>query len=719
MKQFTTLLKNPLLALSVLFVTATFVLAAPPGTPYTVNETLDPSCAPWDTNCIVQLANGSDNLWNHTMTGNLLTNGNWISNDWGNEWVFVDTNGNVWIWTDTPQKRLHIVWWDWVVSGTNYANIGIRDQIIIENNGIWNLSFIWPDGVWDSGIKFYKDTNTFNNVAMIRYNRSSNNLFFTSDHWSNQNQMVLTSSWNLGIWYIPDQKFHVIHNLSWWIPLSTGSSTDPNVITRFSSNGWAALDFWMLADGTSWIQSRISTDFSNNRPLLLQPNGNNVGIGTISPSAKLHVLWWQITAERTDWADSTIHAKTNSGNVAQVALQNLSWWYFWLRAWSSSGSNSDFSIDDLTSNSRRLTISSSWNVGIWTASPWAILDVRGNEVWFSNNTSTMKFTNASNRNEIYFASSGSTNDFSIRNMWGMLSILDRPGTWPAVFNITQWTGWIWWNVGIGTTTPSKKLELLSSTSWPASYQLFLNTSLLGGYWDGIGFGVVAPSWNYVAAVINSENTNWWANDWGRLKFFTANEDASHTITERMRIIGNGNVGIGTTTPGEKLEVNGYGKFSSSIKIPGAWASSTWYYACIDGTTGEIYKWGGACTLSDRRLKRDIVNLESSNSLEKVLWLQGVAFKWKESFRGNATNIWFIAQDVEKLFPEAVTENPDGMKAMNYEFIIAPLVEAVKELYNKLTSNDEDIATLKKVIELQQEQIKSQQSQIDELKSRIN
>jgi uncharacterized coiled-coil protein SlyX len=60
-----------------------------------------------------------------------------------------------------------------------------------------------------------------------------------------------------------------------------------------------------------------------------------------------------------------------------------------------------------------------------------------------------------------------------------------------------------------------------------------------------------------------------------------------------------------------------------------------------------------------------------------------------------------------------------MKAMNYEFIIAPLVEAVKELYNKLVSNDEDIATLKKVIELQQKQMEYQQSQIDYLKTKIN
>jgi len=41
----------------------------------------------------------------------------------------------------------------------------------------------------------------------------------------------------------------------------------------------------------AWIQSRDKNDYSVNYPLVLNPNGGNVGIGTTSPSpdAKLHI----------------------------------------------------------------------------------------------------------------------------------------------------------------------------------------------------------------------------------------------------------------------------------------------------------------------------------------------------------------------------------------------------------------------------------------------
>ena len=39
----------------------------------------------------------------------------------------------------------------------------------------------------------------------------------------------------------------------------------------------------------------------------------------------------------------------------------------------------------------------------------------------------------------------------------------------------------------------------------------------------------------------------------------------------------------------------------------------------------------------------------------------------------------IAQDAEKVFPELVETTPEGLKRVTYEGLIAPLIEAVKEL----------------------------------------
>lgn len=51
----------------------------------------------------------ADNLGNHTATGNLLLNGNYLSNDGGNEGVSVDNAGNVGIGTNVPTNKLHVV----------------------------------------------------------------------------------------------------------------------------------------------------------------------------------------------------------------------------------------------------------------------------------------------------------------------------------------------------------------------------------------------------------------------------------------------------------------------------------------------------------------------------------------------------------------------------------------------------------------------------------
>ena len=78
--------------------------------------------------------------------------------------------------------------------------------------------------------------------------------------------------------------------------------------------------------------------------------------------------------------------------------------------------------------------------------------------------------------------------------------------------------------------------------------------------------------------------------------------------------------------------------------------------------------------SDLRLKKDIHPL--TDSLEKIMRLKPVNFKFKAN---NEQSEGFIAQDIEKIYPELVSENPNGMKAVNYEGLIAPLIKAVQEL----------------------------------------
>ena len=87
--------------------------------------------------------------------------------------------------------------------------------------------------------------------------------------------------------------------------------------------------------------------------------------------------------------------------------------------------------------------------------------------------------------------------------------------------------------------------------------------------------------------------------------------------------------------------------------------------------------------SDRRLKKDILPIEGS--LEKILELRGVSYKWKDDVRGKGRQLGLIAQDVEEVFPEAVTTSNDGNKAIFYNSLLAPIVESIKSIYERLVA----------------------------------
>ena len=54
----------------------------------------------------------------------------------------------------------------------------------------------------------------------------------------------------------------------------------------------------------------------------------------------------------------------------------------------------------------------------------------------------------------------------------------------------------------------------------------------------------------------------------------------------------------------------------------------------------------------------------------------------------------IAQEVEKVFPELVTTDEQGRKKVEYEGLIAPLIEAVKELDDRVRSLEAEVAALR-------------------------
>ena len=99
--------------------------------------------------------------------------------------------------------------------------------------------------------------------------------------------------------------------------------------------------------------------------------------------------------------------------------------------------------------------------------------------------------------------------------------------------------------------------------------------------------------------------------------------------------------------------------------------------------------------SDERLKDNVVKI--GDPLMKLSELRGVEFDWndnKEVFAGEHS-YGVIAQEVEKVLPEIVTERGDGYKAVKYELIVPLLIESIKELHKKVEHIEKNCECLNK------------------------
>ena len=128
------------------------------------------------------------------------------------------------------------------------------------------------------------------------------------------------------------------------------------------------------------------------------------------------------------------------------------------------------------------------------------------------------------------------------------------------------------NVGIGTTSPSTKLQVDSSTAFSltnGSGDTLLLTndstvSAIGAIGPSIGFGNMNN--NNRTSAIAAVRTGGDHDNMG-LAFFTHPSDSGdETVVQKMTITHEGNVGIGTTSPGQKLDVNGNANIDGTLFV---------------------------------------------------------------------------------------------------------------------------------------------------------
>ena len=111
--------------------------------------------------------------------------------------------------------------------------------------------------------------------------------------------------------------------------------------------------------------------------------------------------------------------------------------------------------------------------------------------------------------------------------------------------------------------------------------------------------------------------------------------------------------------------------------------------------GNAYQYGWTSLgfqNSDRRLKTEITPIKYA--LSGISRLRGVYFKWDRSVptvvHSDERTVGFVAQEVEKMYPELVSVNEQGFKTVNYMLMIPILLEAIRELNENLENGMNEV-----------------------------
>lgn len=297
------------------------------------------------------------------------------------------------------------------------------------------------------------------------------------------------------------------------------------------------------------------------------------------------------------------------------------------------------------------------------------------------------------------------------------------------------------NVGIGTTSPDARLDLTFNSPTDSAKAVEFE-------FTGAGGAEVRFERN---STVNGQTVRRFyihgGNDFSTFTSFELGMSTNHPLRlmtnsqERMRITASGSVGIGETSPGALLDVNaGAVVGTPAMRITqgdnhlllrhttAAQAGSIGVNDVSDaqgrmnfqrrsGTGGfnfnlmslffadnrmeyygAAFKPGGGSwsTLSDRKLKKDIEPL--AEALNRMLCLRGVSFEYKEpdlELMRTGRHTGFVAQEVEKVFPEWVSETSEGTKAVTVQGFEALTVEAFRQLR---AEKDAEIAALRERLE---------------------
>ncbi len=492
------------------------------------------------------------------------------------------------------------------------------------------------------------------------------------------------------------------------------SATNPgNPLTNFDDIVTYKLRGHLLTGGGDTLWAANGNDIVNT-------NVGNVGIGTTAPSSKLTVAGdagnassafgggvplLRLEGDQANFSEPSMEfVEQTNAPIASIAAKNIS----------SGAGDLIFSTRQIgqPALSEKVRMKDNGNVGIGTDVPTEQLHVSGAA---GVNAGIRISSNAGFTNNVLKVINGPN---------GGLQIQNGPGDPMLIFDNTNR------NVGVGATSlnANSKLEVAGDV-----------VSALGaiGQFRAVqgNYGTILRndgSETYLLVTAPGDPYGYWN---GLRPFTMSNANGNVALGNgAMYVFHGGNVGIGTGGPGAKLDV--YQGAATQSAIQGtyagggtshfgvsAYASGTWTgLARADGYSlvgsGHLYSGGniyGAAFfyISDERLKTNIRPVEG---LDLVSKLTGVRFDWKKNGK---PSMGLIAQAVEKVLPELVTEDMEGNKRVDYGLLVAPLIEAVKQLKALIEQTGETIAALIQVDQRHDRELEALNERIDALELRVS
>jgi hypothetical protein len=284
----------------------------------------------------------------------------------------------------------------------------------------------------------------------------------------------------------------------------TSKTVGANILARLQSNASGADATLQFSDGVTYANT-ISMKLGN---IVMAPTSGNVGIGNSTPSDRLTIG----SATDATWNGLALINNSVANVPLSIALSHVGLTSRFMATDASNGSmyfgaNSSAATNTGFANAAQMTITNGGNVGIGTTNPVAKLDVSGTVHIYPNAADNLRSVLSLHPNNIateerYFAGLYSEHSAGILNLLhrhGRLNLDFSDNTlYPLAFRSANWNGISYdmtermridgstGNVGIGTSAPTTKLEVVGAISASNIYA----TSTVAGQ------GVVSATYGY-------------------------------------------------------------------------------------------------------------------------------------------------------------------------------------------------------------------------------